>query len=398
MTPARRDPSRPLTVAHLTTVDQSLWFLLLAQLRSVRDLGGTAIGISAPGPWVEELEAEGIRHVPLHSSTRANDPLADLRAARELAQVLAREQVDVLHTHNPKPGLYGRVVGRLRRVPVVVNTVHGLYATEDDRWAKRALVYSLEAIASRFSDAELVQNPEDLALMHRLHLSPKAELLGNGVDLTRFDATRFSAEARPALRASFGADDDTVVVGTVGRLVAEKGYPELIEAFLGLPDRDRYRLVVAGGADRDKPDALDPHLLARAEAEGVQFLGQRSDVDALYAAMDVFVLASHREGFPRAAMEAAATSRPVIATDVRGCRQVVDDGRNGLLVPVRDPLALRAAIAALGTDRERRTRMGEQSWVVAKERFDERRVVEIVLEAYARVARRKGITLPGLTA
>ena len=290
------------------------------------------------------------------------------------------------------------MVGRLRRVPVVVNTVHGLYATEDDRWAKRALVYSLEAIASRFSDAELVQNPEDLALMHRLHLSPKAELLGNGVDLTRFDATRFSAEARPALRASFGADDDTVVVGTVGRLVAEKGYPELIEAFLGLPDRDRYRLVVAGGADRDKPDALDPHLLARAEAEGVQFLGQRSDVDALYAAMDVFVLASHREGFPRAAMEAAATSRPVIATDVRGCRQVVDDGRNGLLVPVRDPLALRAAIAALGTDRERRTRMGEQSWVVAKERFDERRVVEIVLEAYARVARRKGITLPGLTA
>ena len=81
-----------------------------------------------PGPWVEELEAEGIRHVPLHSSTRANDPLADLRAARELAQVLRREQIDVLHTHNPKPGLYGRVVGRLRRVPVVVNTVHGLYA------------------------------------------------------------------------------------------------------------------------------------------------------------------------------------------------------------------------------------------------------------------------------
>jgi glycosyltransferase involved in cell wall biosynthesis len=171
----------------------------------------------------------------------------------------------------------------------------------------------------------------------------------------------------------------------------------LIEAFLGLPDRDRYRLVVAGGADPDKPDALDPQLFARAEAEGVQFLGQRSDVDALYAAMDVFVLASHREGFPRAAMEAAATSRPVIATDVRGCRQVVDDGRNGLLVPVRDPLALRAAIAALGTDGERRTRMGEQSRVVAQERFDERQVVEIVLEAYARVARRKGITLPGLT-
>jgi glycosyltransferase involved in cell wall biosynthesis len=114
--------------------------------------------------------------------------------------------------------------------------------------------------------------------------------------------------------------------------------------------------------------------------------------------MDVFVLASHREGFPRAAMEAAATSRPVIATDVRGCRQVVDDGRNGLLVPVRDPLALREAIAALGTDPDRRARMGEQSREVAQERFDERRVVEIVLETYRNVARRKGIVLPGLPA
>ncbi|MFN8024867.1 MAG: glycosyltransferase [Acidimicrobiia bacterium] len=175
-----------------------------------------------------------------------------------------------------------------------------------------------------------------------------------------------------------------------------EGLPQIARAFLGLPERDRYRLVIAGGADPDKPDALDPSLVARAEAEGVRFLGQRGDVDALYAAMDVFVLASHREGFPRAAMEAAATSRPVIATDVRGCRQVVDDGRNGLLVPVRDPAALRAAIGALGTDPGRRARMGAASREVARERFDERRVVEIVLATYARVARRKGLEIPGL--
>jgi glycosyltransferase involved in cell wall biosynthesis len=396
MTSARRDPARPLTVAHLTTVDLSLRFLLLAQLRAVRDRGGVAIGISAPGPWAATLEAEGIRHIPLRSSTRANDPLADVRAARELAQVLRRERVDVLHTHNPKPGLYGRVVGRLRRVPVVVNTVHGLYATEDDPWPKRALVYALEAVASRFSDAELVQNPEDLALMRRLHITRHAELLGNGVDLARFDERRFTNEERRSLRATFGADDDTIVIGTVGRLVAEKGYPELFEAFHRLPDRARYRLVVAGGTDPDKPDALDPAVVARAEADGVLLLGQRDDVDALYAAMDVFVLASHREGFPRAAMEAAATGRPVIATDVRGCRQVVDDGRNGVLVAVEDPSALAHAIAVLGADPQRRMTMGIESRTVARERFDERRVVELVLATYAEVAARKGLTLPGL--
>ncbi len=142
----------------------------------------------------------------------------------------------MLHTHNPKPGLYGRIVGRAARVPIVVNTVHGLYATEDDPLAKRALVYGLEAIAARCSDAELFQNPEDLALMQRLHCTRRARLLGNGVDLDalRPDAVLATA-ARAALRSELGADDETILVGAVGRLVAEKGYPELFEAMERLP-------------------------------------------------------------------------------------------------------------------------------------------------------------------
>jgi glycosyltransferase involved in cell wall biosynthesis len=388
--------ARGFTVAHLTTVDLSLRFLLLAQLRGVVEAGGTAIGISAPGPWVPELEAQGIRHVALPSSTRAVDVTRDVRAARELQTALRREHVDVLHTHNPKPGLYGRVVGRLARVPIVVNTVHGLYATDDDPIAKRATVYSLEAIAARWSDAELVQNPEDLELVHRLRISPHARLLGNGVDLERFDRARFSPEQRRAARTELGARDDTIVIGAVGRLVAEKGYAELFAAFAQLP-RDRYALVVAGGDDPDKPDALPHTVLEHARASGVQLLGQRDDVDALYAAMDVFVLASHREGYPRAAMEAAAMSLPVVATDIRGCRQVVEDGVTGLLTPVRDPPALLAALRALGDDPSHRARMGAAARARAVAHFDERRVVEIVLDTYREVARRKGVHLGGLT-
>ena len=199
------------TVAHLTTVDMSLRFLLLAQLHAVRDAGGTAIGISAPGPWVDELERDGIRHIPLHASTRAASPVRDGQAARELWRILRRESIDVLHTHNPKPGVYGRIVGRAARVPIIVNTVHGLYATEDDVVAKRAAVYALEAIAARCSDAELLQNAEDLELMERLHLTRRAQLLGNGVDLTRFDPARFVPEKRRGLRHELGVDEDTVV-------------------------------------------------------------------------------------------------------------------------------------------------------------------------------------------
>jgi glycosyltransferase involved in cell wall biosynthesis len=377
-----------MKVAHLTTVDSSLRFLLLAQLRSVIDQGGEALGISAPGPWVASLEREGIRHLALPSSTRGFDLRADARAAVELWRILRRERPDVLHTHNPKPGLYGRVLGRLAGVPIVVNTVHGLYATEDDRAAKRAVVYALEAIASRFSDAELIQNPEDVALMRRLHLAPRRHLrfLGNGVDLRRFDPVRADRGARMRLREQWGANDDTIVVGTVGRLVAEKGYPELFAAHRRLDSR--FKLIVVGPEDPEKADALSPALVEQARAEGVTFLGQRDDVEDLYRAMDLFVLPSHREGFPRAAMEAAASGLAIVTTDVRGCRQVVEDGVNGLLVPVSDPAALAAAIARF-VDPELRAAMGAAAVELARERFDERTCVQIVLDTYRDVARRK---------
>lgn len=121
-------------------------------------------------------------------------------------------------------------------------------------------------------------------------------------------------------------------------------------------------------------------------------LGMRTDVDRLYAAMDLFVLPSHREGFPRAAMEAAAMGLPIVATDIRGCREVVEAGSNGTLVPVRDPDALAAAIAEIGEDAEVRRRMGAASRERARRLFDERRVVHTVFSTYHGVALRKGIT------
>jgi glycosyltransferase involved in cell wall biosynthesis/FMN phosphatase YigB (HAD superfamily) len=389
---SRGEKLRTLKVAHLTTVDSSLRYLLYPQLTAIRDRGGDVFGISAPGPYADGLAAEGIRHVPLASSTRSMNPLADLRAAVELWGILRRERPDVLHTHNPKPGLYGRVVGRLARVPIVVNTCHGLYATGTDPWLQRTIVLVLEGIAARFSHAELVQSEEDLDLLVRRHAYPRrrTRLLGNGIDLRRFRPGVLTDDERARLRADeLGARDDQVVVGMVGRQVAEKGLLELFGAALRLDDR--YVVVVIGPDDPEKPDALDRETIRGAAEHGVRFLGMRDDVDRLYGAMDLFVLPSWREGFPRAAMEAAASGLPVVATDVRGCRQVVDHGVTGLLVPVRDSGALAEAIRTLGDDPERRRRMGEAASVRARAEFDERRVVEIVLDTYRRIAGRKGL-------
>jgi glycosyltransferase involved in cell wall biosynthesis len=377
-------------VLHVTTTDISLALLLGSQLRAFAAAGLDVVTASAPGPWVARLREWGIPHHPLGHATRATAPVRDARTLLELRSLFRRVQPDIVHTHNPKPGVYGRLAARWARVPVVVNTVHGLYALPEDPRVKRAAVYALERLAATCSDAELVQNPEDVDVLRRLRVpEDRLHLLGNGVDLTRFDPDRIGPARGAEVRARLGIRADEVVCGVVGRLVWEKGYQEVFDAAarlrLAAPD---VRVVVVGPFD-SKGDGLTPADVARAEREaGVLHLGLRDDMEDLYAAMDVFVLASHREGFPRAAMEAAAMGCPVVATDVRGCRQVVDDGITGLLVPVRDAAALAAAVGQLAADEPRRRRMGEAGRAKARRDFDQQRVIDITLAVYDRLLHR----------
>ncbi|MGH8973178.1 MAG: glycosyltransferase, partial [Acidimicrobiia bacterium] len=234
-----------------------------------------------------------------------------------------------------------------------------------------------------------IQNPEDLETLARLGVPRrKLRLLGNGVDLDRFRPQ--PAAVRQAVRAELEVGDDEVVVGAVGRLVWEKGYGELFAAARRLlARRHDLAVVVAGPYDADKGDPLTAADVAAAEASGVRFLGLRDDPERLYAGFDVYVLASHREGFPRSAMEAAASGLPIVATDIRGCREVVDHERTGVLVPVRDPAALEAAVDRLAGDAAARRRLGEAAAAKAREEFDQRRVIARTLEAYARLRNRR---------
>ncbi|MCU0268923.1 MAG: glycosyltransferase family 4 protein [Acidimicrobiales bacterium] len=377
----------PPRLVHLTTTDMSLDWLLGPQLRAFAAAGYEVIGMSAPGPHVPALAEAGIRHVVVRNATRSMDPRRDVAALAELRQRFRELRPTIVHTHNPKPGLYGRLAARAAGVPVVVNTVHGLYALPEDRLAKRTVVYGLERLAATCSHAELLQNPEDLPVLTRLGVPrDRLTVLGNGVDLDRFDPSRVPPGAAARLRAELGISPDEVVVGLVGRLVAEKGYPEVFAAATFLRRRlPELRVVVVGPDDPAKPDALSGAALDAARAAGVVLLGERRDVEVLYAAFDFYVLASHREGFPRSAMEAAAMGLPLVVTDVRGCRQVVDHGRNGLLVPVRDPAGLAEAVAWLAADPGRRRALGAASRAKAEAEFDQQRVIDTTLEVYERL-------------
>ncbi|WCO65857.1 glycosyltransferase family 4 protein [Iamia majanohamensis] len=371
----------------MATVDMSLELLLGPQLRAFAEAGLDVRGVSAPGPYVAGLEGAGIPHIALRHATRAMAPAEDALALAELVRLFRRLRPDVVHTHTPKPGWYGRPAARLAGVPAVVNTVHGIYASPADTWRRRLPVYALERGAAAFSDAELVQNPEDVETLRRLRVPDRRlHLLGNGVDLDRFSRRAVDPAAVARVRAELAGTDDpeVVVVGAVGRLVWEKGLAELVEAATSLRASSPHVVVaVVGPPEADKADGLRAEDLPGIEARsGVRFVGARDDMPEVYAAMDAYVLASHREGYPRSAMEAAAMGLPVVATDIRGCRQVVDDGVTGTLVPVRDGPALARALAALAGDAGTRRAMGAAAVARAHEHFDQARLVEITLRCY----------------
>ncbi len=380
----RHQRERPVVV-HLTTTDMSLDWLLGPQLAAFVAAGYDVVGVSAPGLHVANLGPLGVRHESISSLTRSTSVTRDVKAFVDLVRLFWRIDPDIVHTHNPKPGILGRLAARVAGVPWIVNTQHGLYAQPEDRRRRRWPVYAAERVAAMCSDVELVQNEEDVdTLVRRLRVpGRRVRLLGNGVDLVRFDPAGVPAGTRERLRREWGIGPDELVCGCVGRLVREKGIVELLEAAQQLRRASvPVRLVVIGPTDPDKSDAIDADLISQAVADGVVFTGQRLDMPECYAAMDMFVTASWREGFPRSAMEAAAMRLPTVATDIRGNRQVIKNEHTGLLVPVRDAAAIAAAISRLAGDPDLVDRFGRAAFDTSRGEFGQERVVSRTLNAY----------------
>lgn len=398
-TPRSPRPWRPIRVAHVTNVALILHQHLLHQLCAIRDAGYDVAGISAPGLELESasVEAAGIPHIPV-PMTRNFTPLADLKSLWSLYRVMRREEFGIVHTHNPKPGLLGQLAARMAGVPVVINTLHGFYLHEHMNPLWRHFYILTERFAARCSDLILSQSREDVgtAIEERICPSNKIKYLGNGIDVEAFDRTRLDRDIIERKRRDLGIPPSSPVVGFVGRLVAEKGIHELLRAAAivaaKLPEA---RFLIVGPIDDEKLDAVTPDT-AREYGVGTTcvFAGMRSDMPDLYALMDVFSLPSHREGFPRSAMEASAMGVPAVVTDVRGCREAIVHDRNGLLVPLGDSEALANALLDLLTNSERARRMGEEGRRMAVAQFDERRVFAAVLAEYSRLLRQKGLVEP----
>lgn len=364
-----------MRIGHLTTSDMSLALLLSTELVVDHEAGHQVFAISAPGPYRQRVEETGAHFVAIDALTRSWKPLHDLAAFGQLLRALRTLRLDVLHTHNPKTGVLGRIAGRLAGIPVVVNTCHGLWLKPGDSRVKRAVVLGLEALAIRFSDFELFQNAEDEATLRPFLKRGRHRVVGNGIDLDRFQR---DPQAGRRFRDQLGLPPDALVVGTVGRRVPEKGLVE----FLALAEalKDRAHFIWVGPPESDHPTPA---------SDQVAFVDEQVDMPAVYSAMDVFVLASHREGFSRASMEAAACATPMVLSDIRGCREIGRDGREVLLVPSGDVAALVRRVTVLADTPDARVNLARAARERALSYFNQRRVARASLAAYASVQARK---------
>lgn len=387
----------PLRVAVVAAVDGTVLALLAGQVRAMERAGYEVRCLCTPG-WAQARLIDGGFQMVAVRIKRRISPLSDLAAIWQMYRYFRREGVAVVHTHTPKPGLLGQIAAWLAGVPVVVNTIHGFYFHDHTPPLKRRFYIAMERLAARFSSAILSQNPEDVDTGVELKIAPREKwsVLGNGIHLSRFDPGRFDATHRTTMRSDLGIPAEAVVVLIVARQVREKGFLELFEAMRGVMARHRdVHLVVVGPPDPEKRDCIDRSSMSRFGIdEKTHWLGRRDDVPELLACANIYVLPSWREGFPRSAMEAAAMGLPIVATDIRGCRQVVEHERTGLLVPSRDAAALERAIERMVQCPDMRIRFGADARRKALSEFDERRVCEIILRTYAEALAKKGLQPP----
>ncbi len=392
-----RQRNKRMKIAHISTIDMALSLLLLNQLKSLQHSGYEVVGISAPGPYLPSLEAAGIRHIPIPMK-RQFTPLADLLVLKQLCQVMRREQFTIIHTHTPKAGLLGQLAARIVGVPIIVNTLHGFYFHDHMPAFWRNFYIATEKVAARCSHSILSQNSEDIQTAIRENISPpeKIKYLGNGIDVQRFDRTHLDETLLEATRRELGLTRENQVIGFVGRLVREKGILELFTAAQEiLRHKPATKFLIVGPIDDGKADALTP---AVAHEYGIEdaciFTGLRNDMPELFALMDVFVLPSHREGFPRSPLEASAMGVPCVVTDIRGCREAVEHGRNGLLFPLGDSQALAKAILTLLDNTQLVAELGTAGRKLALEKFDEQKVFQKVKAEYMRLLEARGLVVP----
>lgn len=327
-----------------------------------------------------ELEALGVHVVDFDFGRRSTNPMREALTAARLARLFRIEKPDVVHLVAMKPIVLSSLALRFDRRQKIVLHVTGLgqlgFGTGGFlRLLRSVSLHSIAGLLKRPSTYLLVENSDDLEYLRGAGVNPgrrHAVVPGAGIDPQEF----------PDLKAP---SSDPPVVAFVGRMIQSKGIDILMRAFEQLRGQNvRLELKLFGASDRDNRESIEPEQLrAWCERFGAQWHGHTDDILKVWSEADIFVLpARTREGMPRAMLEAAACARPLIVSDVPGCRHFVTDGIEGILVPAEDITALARAMLRLASDPVLRQRMGAAARRRLMDGFTDAHVKDRIRAAY----------------
>lgn len=352
----------------------------LALALAARDEGFTVHVATGPGRAREQIEAQGLVHHEIPLSRSGRNPFTELCSLWAIFRLMRSINPRLVHLVTIKPVLYGGLVARIARVPAVVVAISGLGSVfvshnRSGVWLRNVIKRIYRLALGHPNIKVIFQNPDDRSVLVNsgaIRTDQTEMIRGSGVALSEYHV-----HPEP---------EDAPVVIFAARLLKDKGVVEFVTAARILSARNVHaKFWLAGSPDPDNPTSVTEEQIAEWRLQdAVEPLGFRSDIADLFARSNVVVLPSYYgEGLPKVLIEAAACGRPVVTTDHPGCRDAIEAGRTGLLVPVRDATALANAIQSLIEDPVGRKKMGAAGRALAEKEF----AIEKVVGAHLRIYR-----------
>ena len=374
----------------ITTVPISLEKLLENQLRFMKShYQVTAISSDKPNlERVGQLHEVPVFHVEM---TRKITPWQDLKAVWQLYTYFKKEKPLIVHTHTPKAGTVGMLAAKLAGVPHRLHTIAGLPLLEATG-GKRKLLNAVEK-ATYACATHIYPNSfglKEIIIQEKFCKPNKLKVLGNGssngINTAYFNPENFSAQQNQSLKNSLGIHPKDFVFIFVGRLVGDKGINELVSAFKKF-ETQNLKLLLVGNLETNL-DPLQKNTLQEIEENpNIISIGFQKDVRPYFAISDSLVFPSYREGFPNVVMQAGAMGLPSIVSDINGCNEIIIEGENGIIIPVKDSNAVFAAMKKMIEDKTLRTRLQQNARPMIVSRYEQSVVWEAILDEYKRLER-----------
>ncbi len=365
-----------MTVAVVINTAWNIYNFRRGIITSFIEQGHRVLAIAPKDEYVAHLEQLGCEFVPLPMQVSGINPLADFLLLIRFLNIVRKKKPEVLLTYTIKPNIYGSIVARLTNTPIICN-ISGLGTTFIARSLVSKIAIGLYRISVRHASHVFFQNDEDQRLfLDHVPLKGTTSLLnGSGVNLEQFQPV--------------GVENPHPIFLMIGRPMVEKGVYEYVEAAQLV--RERYPEAIfqlIGRWDKgDKRSATEQEMSAWQRNKVIHYLGTSDAIDHVIAKADAIVLPSYREGTPRTLLEGGAMGKPLIATDVPGCRHVVVDGFNGFLCQAKSATSLaQAIIKYIQLPQEEKVSMGQKSRKHIEEKFDE----QLVIAEYHRVVNQNG--------